>query len=106
MPASGFGLGRPPRQFLPESGQHPFASIVSCIDSRTAVEHVFGFGLGDDRPTIDLIGGFYDPETGKVKFYRPLVGAAPTPAPASAPVAIPSPVADSATPAAPVKFAH
>jgi len=85
VPASGFGLGRPPRQFLPESGQHPFASIVSCIDSRTAVEHVFGFGLGDDRPTIDLIGGFYDPETGKVEFYRPLVGAAPTPAPPSAP---------------------
>jgi len=185
-------------------GQHPFASIVSCMDSRTAVEHVFDLGLGDvfslriagniinddvlgsleyahkvagaklivvlghshcgamkgaaddvvfgnltsllarikpavvgvpadgkprtsknlkfvddvgrlnvilavrqirersivlrelnDRQAIDIIGGFYDIETGKVEFYRPLVGA--TPAPASAPVA------DSAPPAAPVK---
>jgi hypothetical protein len=60
-------------------------------------------GLGDDRTAIDLIGGFYDPETDKVEFYRPLVGAAPTPAPPSAPVAIPYSVADSAAPAAPVK---
>jgi hypothetical protein len=60
-------------------------------------------GLGDDRTAIDLIGGFYDPETGKVEFYRPLVRAAPTPAPPSAPVAIPYSVADSASPAAPVK---
>lgn len=28
-------------------GQHPFASIVSRKDSRTAVEHVFDLGLGD-----------------------------------------------------------
>jgi carbonic anhydrase len=188
-------------------GQHPFASIVSCMDSRTAVEHVFDLGLGDvfslrlagniinddvlgsleyahkvagaklivvlghnhcgamkgaaddvvlgnltsllarikpavvgvpadgkprtsknlkfvddvgrlnvilavrqirersivlrelhDRQAIDIIGGFYDIETGKVEFYRPLVGAAPVPAPTSA--------ADSVTPAAPAKSAH
>jgi carbonic anhydrase len=194
-------------------GQHPFASIVSCMDSRTAVEHVFDLGLGDvfslriagniinddvlgsleyahkvagaklivvlghshcgamkgaaddvvlgnltsllarikpavvgvpadgkpgtsknlkfvddvgrlnvilavrqirersivlrelhDRQAIDIIGGFYDIETGKVEFYRPLVGA--TPAPASALEALPAPVADSAPPAAPVKSSH
>lgn len=78
---------------------------MSCKDSRIAFEPVFDRGLGDDRPAIDRIGGFYDPETGKVEFYRPLVGAAPTPAPPFAPVAIPAPVADSASPAAPVKSA-
>jgi carbonic anhydrase len=169
-------------------GQYPFATIVSCMDSRTAVEHVFDLGLGDvfsvrlagnvinddvlgsleyahkvagaklivvlghshcgamkgaaddvvlgnlthllarlkpavvgvpadgkprtsknikfvddvgrlnvilavrqirersavlrelhDRQAIDIIGGFYDIETGKVEFYRPLVGATPPP---------------------------
>lgn len=188
-------------------GQHPFASIVSCMDSRTAVEHVFDLGLGNvfslrlagniinddvlgsleyahkvagaklivvlghshcgamkgaaddvvlgnltsllarikpavvgvpadgkprtsknlkfvddvgrlnvilavrqirersivlrelhDRQAIDIIGGFYDIETGKVEFYRPLVGAAPVPSPTSA--------ADSVTPAAAAKSAH
>ena len=173
-------------------GQYPFATIVSCMDSRTAVEHVFDLGLGDvfsvrlagnvinddvlgsleyahkvagaklivvlghshcgamkgaaddvvlgnlthllarlkpavvgvpadgkprtsknmkfvddvgrlnvilavrqirerstvlrelhDRQAIDIIGGFYDIETGKVEFYRPLVGATPTPAAAA-----------------------
>ena len=29
------------------SGQNPFAVILSCIDSRTTVEHVFDLGLGD-----------------------------------------------------------
>jgi carbonic anhydrase len=57
-----------------------------------------------DRQAIDIIGGFYDIETGKVEFYRPLVGA--TPAPASALEALPAPVADSAPPAAPVKSSH
>jgi carbonic anhydrase len=28
-------------------GQNPFASVLSCIDSRTTVEHVFDLGLGD-----------------------------------------------------------
>jgi carbonic anhydrase len=36
-----------------------------------------------DRQAIDIIGGFYDIETGKVEFYRPLVGATPTPAAAA-----------------------
>lgn len=28
-------------------GQHPFAVILSCIDSRTSVELIFDQGLGD-----------------------------------------------------------
>ena len=28
-------------------GQNPFAIILSCIDSRTATEHIFDLGLGD-----------------------------------------------------------
>ena len=189
-------------------GQHPIASIVSCMDSRTAVEHVFDLGLGDvfsirlagniinddvlgsleyahkvagaklivvlghshcgamkgaaddvvlgnltgliarikpavvgvpndgaprtsknmkfvdnvgrlnviiavrqirerstilrelhDRQAIDIIGGFYDIETGKVEFYRPLVGATPNPkAKKEAPLKVPAP-ADAAEPA-------
>jgi carbonic anhydrase len=30
-----------------KDGQHPFAIILSCMDSRTTVEHVFDQGLGD-----------------------------------------------------------
>lgn len=30
-----------------EKGQHPFATIISCSDSRVPVEHVFDRGLGD-----------------------------------------------------------
>ena len=28
-------------------GQHPFAVILSCIDSRTSAELIFDLGLGD-----------------------------------------------------------
>ena len=28
-------------------GQYPFAAILSCIDSRVPVEHVFNLGIGD-----------------------------------------------------------
>ncbi|MGL4292554.1 MAG: carbonic anhydrase [Bacteroidales bacterium] len=28
-------------------GQHPFAIILSCMDSRTAAEHIFDQGIGD-----------------------------------------------------------
>ena len=175
-------------------GQHPFATIVSCMDSRTAVEQIFDLGMGDvfsirlagnvinddvlgsleyahkvagaklivvlghshcgamkgaaddvvlgnltsllahvkpavvgipndgsprtsknlkfvdqvgrlnvilavrlirersavlrelhDRQTIDIIGGFYDLETGKVEFYTPLIGADPAPGKKSPP---------------------
>ena len=187
-------------------GQHPIASIVSCMDSRTAVEHIFDLGLGDvfsirlagnvinddvlgsleyahkvagaklivvlghshcgamkgaaddvvlgnltgllsrikpaavgvpndgsprtsanmkfvdnvgrlnviiavrqirdrstvlrelhDRQAIDIIGGFYDIETGKVEFYRPLVGATPNAkAKKEAPLKLPTPIDETA----------
>lgn len=28
-------------------GQHPFAVVVSCMDSRTSTEHIFDQGIGD-----------------------------------------------------------
>jgi carbonic anhydrase len=200
-------------------GQHPFATIVSCMDSRTAVEQVFDLGLGDvfsirlagnvidddvlgsleyahkvagaklvvvlghshcgamkgaaddvvmgnltgllarvkpavvgvpadgsprtsknlkfvdnvgrlnvifavrqirersavlrelhDRQAIDIVGGFYDLDTGKVEFYRPLVGANPEPnAKKEPPPKLPAaPAPDTrATPAPPpAKSAH
>lgn len=48
-----FVAGRPAhRDLLQEArltaaGQHPFAAIVSCLDSRTAPEQVFDQGIGD-----------------------------------------------------------
>ncbi len=30
-----------------EKGQHPFATIISCSDSRVPVEHIFDRGIGD-----------------------------------------------------------
>ena len=39
-------LGAPRRQELAK-GQHPFAIVLSCADSRVPPEHVFNVGLGD-----------------------------------------------------------
>ncbi len=30
-----------------ENGQHPFATVITCSDSRVPVEHVFDVGIGD-----------------------------------------------------------
>lgn len=35
------------REYLAKNGQHPFATILSCADSRVPPEHVFNQGLGD-----------------------------------------------------------
>ncbi|MGE5373099.1 MAG: carbonic anhydrase [Solirubrobacterales bacterium] len=32
---------------LSTNGQHPFAIVIGCSDSRAAVEHIFDVGLGD-----------------------------------------------------------
>lgn len=47
--ASGEILTRDPRDQLPATGQgqHPFAAVLSCIDSRAPVETIFDLGLGD-----------------------------------------------------------
>ena len=48
-----FVAGRPVHRNLLEearltaSGQHPYAAIVSCLDSRTAPEQIFDQGIGD-----------------------------------------------------------
>lgn len=48
-----FVAGRPVHRDLLEearltaAGQHPYAAIVSCLDSRTAPEQVFDQGIGD-----------------------------------------------------------
>ncbi len=37
----------PVREGLVKEGQHPFATVISCSDSRVIPEHVFMCGLGD-----------------------------------------------------------
>lgn len=34
------------RKYHVENGQHPFACIISCSDSRVVPEHIFSVGLG------------------------------------------------------------
>ena len=35
------------RTITNEKGQHPFATIIACSDSRVPVEHIFDVGIGD-----------------------------------------------------------
>lgn len=35
------------RQYHVDNGQHPFACIVCCSDSRVVPEHIFSVGIGD-----------------------------------------------------------
>ncbi|HAF27943.1 MAG TPA: carbonic anhydrase [Bacteroidales bacterium] len=35
------------RTLTNEKGQHPFATIIGCSDSRVPIEHVFDVGIGD-----------------------------------------------------------
>jgi carbonic anhydrase len=44
------------------SGQHPFAIILSCADSRVPPEHVFDQGLGD-LFTVRVAGNISEPAT-------------------------------------------
>jgi len=49
-------------------GQHPFATIVGCSDSRVPPEHVFNQGLGDIF-TIRVAGNVVDPiELGSIEY--------------------------------------
>lgn len=40
-------LGTARRSILRDDGQHPFAVILTCSDSRVPPEHIFNQGLGD-----------------------------------------------------------
>ncbi|MBC7369427.1 MAG: carbonic anhydrase [Undibacterium sp.] len=56
-------------------GQHPFASIASCMDSRTAVEQVFDLGLGDVF-SIRLAGNVIDDDVlGSLEYAHKVAGA-------------------------------
>lgn len=56
------------RQDLTDNGQHPYATIITCSDSRVPVEHVFNAGLGEIftiRSAGNVIGDF---ELGSVEY--------------------------------------
>lgn len=51
-----------------ENGQHPYAVVITCSDSRVPAEHIFGAGLGDIfviRTAGNVIGEF---ELGSVEY--------------------------------------
>ena len=51
-----------------ENGQHPYAVIVTCSDSRVPAEHIFGAGVGDlfvIRTAGNVIGEY---ELGSVEY--------------------------------------
>jgi carbonic anhydrase len=53
---------------LKEKGQHPYALIVTCADSRVPVEHVFNAGLGElfvIRNAGNVVGDF---EMGSIEY--------------------------------------
>jgi carbonic anhydrase len=57
------------------AGQFPFATIVSCMDSRTSVEHVFDLGLGDVF-SIRIAGNIVDEEVlGSLEYAHKVAGA-------------------------------
>lgn len=56
------------RKYHVENGQHPFACIISCSDSRVVPEHIFSVGLGalfTIRTAGNTIG---DHEIGSVEY--------------------------------------
>ncbi len=56
-------------------GQFPFATLVSCMDSRTAVEHIFDLGLGDVF-SIRIAGNIVDEEVlGSLEYAHKVAGA-------------------------------
>lgn len=56
------------RKYHVENGQHPYACIISCADSRVVPEHIFSVGLGA-LFTIRTAGNVIGPyETGSVEY--------------------------------------
>ena len=55
--------------------QYPFAVVLSCLDSRIPVEHVFDQGIGDVF-TARVAGNFANPDIlGSLEFATKVVGA-------------------------------
>ena len=61
-------------KFVDQVGRLNVIMAVRLIRERSAVLREL-----HDRQMIDIIGGFYDIETGKIEFYTPLRGADPEP---------------------------
>jgi carbonic anhydrase len=56
-------------------GQHPFAVILSCIDSRTSAELIFDQGLGDIF-SVRIAGNIQNPDIlGSIEFSCKIAGA-------------------------------
>lgn len=56
-------------------GQHPFAVILSCIDSRTSAELIFDQGLGDVY-SVRIAGNIQNPDIlGSMEFSCKVAGA-------------------------------
>ena len=76
-----FAEGRPLPRDLPAqvkdaaAGQYPFAVVLSCLDSRIPVEHVFDQGIGDVF-TARVAGNVVNPDIlGSMEFATKVVGA-------------------------------
>ena len=69
-------LSKSKRKDTTENGQHPYAVIVTCSDSRIPAEHIFNAGIGElfvIRTAGNVIGdhalgAIYDIESGTVEF--------------------------------------
>ncbi len=56
------------RKYLSSNGQHPYATIITCSDSRVPVEHIFNVGVGElfvIRTAGNVIGDF---ELGSIEY--------------------------------------
>ena len=61
-------LNQSRRNLTSTKGQHPFATIIGCSDSRVPIEHVFDVGIGDIFP-IRVAGNVCDvDEVGSITF--------------------------------------
>lgn len=61
-------IGLEKRKDLAINGQHPFAIVITCSDSRTPPEHIFNTGLGElfvIRNAGNLVGDY---ERGSVEY--------------------------------------
>ena len=61
-------LNQPRRDLTSTKGQHPFATIIGCSDSRVPIEHVFDAGIGDIFP-VRVAGNVCDiDEVGSIEY--------------------------------------